>query len=33
MKTIAGKLSGNAGPDNVDAKTLKDWLLYHGKTP
>ena len=31
LKTIAGKLSGGAGPNNVNGRTLKDWLIYHGK--
>ena len=31
VKTIAGKLSGGAGPDSVDGKTLKHYLIGHGK--
>ena len=31
VKTIAGKLSGGAGPNSVDGRTLKDWLIHHGK--
>ena len=31
VKTIAGKLSDGAGPDSVDGRTLKDWLIHHGK--
>ena len=31
VQTIAGKLSGGAGPNSVDGKALKGWLLYHGK--
>ena len=31
MKTIAGKLSGGAGPDIVDGRTLTDWLIHFGK--
>ena len=31
VKTIAGKLSGGAGPNSVGGRTLKDWLIHHGK--
>ena len=31
VETIAGNLSGGAGPNSVDGRTLKEWLLYHGK--
>ena len=31
VKTIAGNLSGGTGPNSVNGRTLKDWLLYHGK--
>ena len=31
VKTIAGKLNRGAGPNSVDGRTLKDWLIYHGK--
>ena len=31
VKIIARNLSGGAGPDSVYRRTLKDWLLYHGK--
>ena len=31
VKTIARKLSGGAGHNSVNERTLKDWLLYHKK--
>ena len=31
VKMITGNLSGGGGPNSVDGRTLKDWLLYQGE--